>query len=257
MAQIRARSQASEPEGAVPQPLGPGPQPPTPGPGPPAPNPQPLTPVWLGRRSYDAAHQLQMVVRDRLLAGAMPVALLLTEHDPVITLGRRGDLGDLLVDPSVLAARGIALRFTERGGRATYHGPGQLVGYPVGRLRALAPDVPTYVWRLEETIIRVGGLLGILATRSPGRPGVWVGDGKLASIGIALTRGVCWHGFALNIGPDLEGFRLIRPCGLEAEPTSVARWVRQVPAIEEVADLVAREFRQVFGLCQSPFPLRL
>src|SRR5437879_5890160 len=107
-------------------------------PQPPTPDPRPLEALWLGRQSYDDAHARQIELRDQVAAGARPPALLLLEHEPVVTVGRRGELTDLLVSPGELARRGIAFRHTERGGRATYHGPGQLVGYPIVPLRAVA-----------------------------------------------------------------------------------------------------------------------
>lgn len=217
-----------------------------------SPTPGPFRPrmraVWLGRASYDGAHALQIALRDGIVAEAASPTLLLLEHDPVITFGRRGEMGDLLAEPEALAARGIAVRFTERGGRATFHGPGQLVGYPVAPLRTLALDLPTYLWRLEETLIRAAASLGIAATRCPDLRGVWVGDAKLASLGIAVSRGVCWHGFALNVNPDLSAFDLIRPCGLQAQPTSLSRCSGRSPPVAAVAQLVAGEFGRVFGV---------
>jgi lipoate-protein ligase B len=209
---------------------------------------QPLAARWLGRRSYDEAHDLQIELRDQVASAAQPPTLLLLEHEPVVTVGRRGELHDLRVEPGELATRGIAFRRTERGGRATYHGPGQLVGYPVVPLRALAPDIGTYVCRIEEVLLRSASALGVQAIRRSGQPGVWVGDAKLASIGVAVSRGVCWHGFALNLSPDVEAFGLIRPCGFDLPATSIAGCAGNFPTVEEAARMVAGEFAQVFGL---------
>jgi lipoyl(octanoyl) transferase len=206
----------------------------------------PIPATWLGRVDYDAACKLQIAERDRVIAGESPGTLLLLEHEPVITVGRRGELDDLPHPVARLAAEGILFRTAARGGRATYHGPGQIVGYPVGRLRSLAPDVPTYVWRLEEALIVVAGSLGVEATRAPAARGVWVGDRKLGAVGIAITRGVCWHGFALNVGACLDGFRLIRPCGLDAAATTLSDHV-DPPPVEDVATLIADALAAVFG----------
>jgi len=197
--------------------------------------------MWLGHIEYDAAHSLQIALRDAVLAGHCDPTLLLLEHEPVITVGRRGDLGDVLTDPATLAARGIAFHQAERGGRATYHGPGQLVAYPIAPLRSMAPDVTTYVRRIEEALIRTVGRLGVVAQRVDCQPGIWVGDAKLGSIGIAVTRGVCWHGFALNVDPDLDAFHLIRPCGLDVDVTSIARCLGHAPPMHELAMMVAED----------------
>jgi lipoate-protein ligase B len=203
---------------------------------------------WIGRQGYDDAHRRQIEIRDRVVKGDAGPTLLLLEHDPVITLGRRGECGDLVAPLEILEQRGIGIRSAERGGRATFHGPGQLVGYLIAPVRRLAPDVPTYVWRLEEALIRTVAGFGIRAGRDDRNRGVWVGDAKLASIGIAVHRGVCWHGFALNLDPDLSAFALIRPCGLDIAPTSMARLVFPAPAIVDVAHVVAREIAHLVDL---------
>jgi lipoate-protein ligase B len=151
-----------------------------------------------------------------------------------------------------LAQRGIALREVERGGKATYHGPGQLVGYLVAPVRQLAPDLPTYVWRIEEALLRVVTGYDVRASRDPRNHGLWVGDAKLAFIGIAVHRGVAWHGFALNVEPDLSAFDLIRPCGLDVAVTALAAHVSPVPHVEAVAGEAARRVAEVFGLIQAP-----
>jgi lipoate-protein ligase B len=203
---------------------------------------------WLGRVHYDAAHDLQLVLRDEVAAGVRLPTFLLLEHDPVVTVGRRGELNDLLVSPEDLERRGIAFRRTERGGRATYHGPGQLIGYPIVPLRLVAPDVGTYVCRIEEALIQSVVELGVRSARQEGQPGVWVGNAKLASIGIAVTRGVCWHGFALNLDSDLSAFDAIRPCGFDIPVTSIARIAGRGPGIDAAAGRVARQFADVFDL---------
>jgi lipoate-protein ligase B len=203
--------------------------------------------MWLGNIEYHAAHSLQIALRDAILSAECEPTLLLLEHDPVITIGRRGDMGDVLVTPAALTAKGITLHQTERGGRATYHGPGQLVGYPIAPLRSLAPDVTTYVRRIEEALIRTLVRVGVDGKQRECLPGVWVGDVKIASIGIAITRGVCWHGFALNVDPDLEAFHLIRPCGLDAEATSIARCLGHAPPMQRLATMVSDDLLRVLG----------
>jgi lipoyl(octanoyl) transferase len=212
------------------------------------PDTQPLQASWLGRLHYDQAHALQLEIRDVVAAGVHLPTLLLLEHDPVVTVGRRGELDDLRASPAELERRGVAFRRTERGGRATYHGPGQLVGYPLMPLRALGLDVTSYVCRVEETLIATVASLGVTAERRDGQPGIWVGDEKLGSIGIAVSRGVAWHGFALNVDPDLAAFDVIRPCGLDLPVTSIARCRGFTPTVEQAAGVVADEFARVFGL---------
>ena len=153
------------------------------------------------------------------LAGA-PDSLLLLEHPPVYTLGRGADLLHL----GVAALGSAPVRRVNRGGQVTYHGPGQLVGYPILDLRRHRPDVRWYLRALEAVLIVALGDLGIDAERRPGFTGVWTGSRKIASIGVALRRWVSWHGFALNVGMDLSGFAAITPCGItDVEMTSVAR----------------------------------
>jgi lipoate-protein ligase B len=204
--------------------------------------------VWLGRQTYDEVHQQQLALRDAVIAGAAPTALLLVEHEPVVTLGRQRMPQDLRVTGEELERRGIALRATERGGRATYHGPGQLVGYLIAPLRCLAPDVTTYVWRLEEAMIRTAMCFGISAERRRGLRGAWVGEAKLGFVGIAVSRGICWHGFALNVAPNLTAFDLITPCGLDVAITAISQHRSPAPTVESVADVIARRLAEVLSL---------
>src|SRR3954465_13982298 len=152
----------------------------------------------LGRVEYGAAYQLQRRLLAERDAERLPDLLLLVEHPPVVTLGRRGSRDDVFLSDVELATRGIGIYETNRGGLVTYHGPGQVVGYPIVRLRAIAGDAPTYVWRLEETIVRALAELGVETWRDPGNRGVFAKGGKIAAIGVAVTHGVTMHGFALN-----------------------------------------------------------
>jgi lipoate-protein ligase B len=172
--------------------------------------------------------------------------LLYPDHPPVLTLGRGGDGSSLRVDPNVLAARGIELFEVTRGGDLTWHGPGQLVGYPIVDLTARGRDLHVYLRTLEEALIEAVATWAIEARTIAGRTGVWVGERKLASIGIAVRRWVGYHGFALNVAPDLGFFDLIHPCGLRGvEMTSLAVLAGpRAPSLDEarrvVTDVLAR-----------------
>jgi lipoate-protein ligase B len=214
--------------------------------------------VWLvdlWRVEYGAAYELQRRLLAERDADRVPDLLLLVEHPPVITLGRRGSRDDVFLSDAELDARGIGIFETNRGGLVTYHGPGQVVGYPIVRLRAIAGDAPTYVWRLEETIIRTLAELGIEARRDPGNRGVFADGGKIAAIGVAVTHGVTMHGFALNVCPDLDHFELIDPCGIgDLGVTSVERLLGSAPDLDEVRALLARELGAVFERRVVPCP---
>ena len=172
-----------------------------------------------GRVPYDVALAWQEALVARRLDGG-PDALLVLEHPPVYTLGRGADARFL----GVAADGDVPVVRVGRGGQVTYHGPGQLVGYPILGLRDLRPDVRWYVRGLEEVLIDALADLGIAAVRRPGLTGVWVGPRKIGSIGVAIRRWVTWHGFALNVAPDVSGFAAITPCGIDGVVmTSVAR----------------------------------
>ena len=149
--------------------------------------------------------------------------LVLVEHPPVITLGRSSKAAHLLASPEALAARGVALHEVERGGDVTFHGPGQLVGYPIVDLTGHKQDLHWYLRQVEEVLIQAVGTLGLHADRNPGKTGVWTGGRKLASIGVHARQWVTWHGFALNVTTDLSYFDLMVPCGIaDVTMTSVA-----------------------------------
>jgi lipoyl(octanoyl) transferase len=195
-----------------------------------------------GRVPYDVALAWQEALVARRLDGG-PDALLVLEHPPVYTLGRGADACFL----GVAADGDVPVVRVGRGGQVTYHGPGQLVGYPILGLRDLRPDVRWYVRGLEEVLIDALADLGIAAVRRPGLTGVWVGPRKIGSIGVAIRRWVTWHGFALNVAPDVSGFAAITPCGIDGVVmTSVAR--EGGPSdLETVAEVVVRRFVQHFG----------
>ncbi len=195
----------------------------------------------------DAAVLQQGLVTDRQ-QGRIPDQLLLLEHSPVVTLGVSADRGNLLAPPDELARRGIELHEARRGGDITYHGPGQLIGYPILLLKPDRCDVHRYVRDLEEAVIRAVARFGVRAGRIEGLTGVWVGNDKLAAIGVRLSRWVTSHGFALNVTTCLEDFALIRACGLDDRGvTSLARLTGGEPDIDEVGDTVAASVAEVFG----------
>ncbi len=197
---------------------------------------------------YGTAHELQLTRVEERIVGRRGDSLLLLQHLSVITLGRNADPAGVLASPEALAAAGIALHRVERGGQATYHGPGQVVGYPILDLRARSLGVRAYVRRLEEVLIRIAGRYGVEAFRVPGRPGIFCAAGKLAAVGVAVRRGVSYHGFAFNVSPDLGHFRTIVPCGLtDVAPTSLQAIRGEAPPVTEVLEAAADVFRNVFG----------
>lgn len=177
-------------------------------------------------------------------------SLALIEHRPVVTLGRRGDVGSLLATPEELSSRGIELVRADRGGDVTYHGPGQLVAYPILDLRARGLRVGDYVRALEAAIIATAAMFGVAARRVEGRPGVWVDEAtKLASIGVRVSAGISRHGLALNVATSLEDFATIVPCGLEGTAmTSLARELTSPPTVEETADVLASALAERIGV---------
>src|SRR5215212_10854409 len=181
--------------------------------------------------------------------------LLLLEHPPVITLGRGGEMTNLLATSEVLRAQGVRFFETTRGGDITYHGPGQIVGYPILHLGEGNRDVRKYVTKLEEVLIRTVAEYGITAERLEGKRGIWVGRNKIAAIGVRIARWVTSHGWALNVTTNLDHFRLITPCGLRGTGvTSIERETgRRVP-LDEVREVMAKHFGEVFERELVPRP---
>ena len=211
--------------------------------------------IFLGRSDYATALDLQKAVEHLVKSGRAGHTLLLLEHPPVITLGRNAGAANVVASRSTLEAQGIELFETDRGGDVTFHGPGQLVGYPIFDLRAFTPrmGVIEFVRRIEEALIRVCGDLGIVTGRIPGLTGVWTESqprAKIAAIGVHVSRGVTSHGFALNVNTNLDYFKLIVPCGIADKPvTSLAAEMEQaaaLPSVEQAAELAARHFGRVF-----------
>jgi len=203
---------------------------------------------FLGRVDYAAATDLQEIHARAVKDGTGREQLLLLEHPPVVTLGRNARDGDLLSGAESLRARGIAVERTNRGGQVTYHGPGQLVGYPILNLSPDRRDVALYLRDIEELLIRTLSRFGIEATREPGLTGVWVGDGKIAAIGVHLSRWVTTHGFALNVTTDVSHFGLIVPCGIRDRGiASMQSLLGRPVALQEVAEALVPEFGALFG----------
>ena len=200
---------------------------------------------WLGRVDYAGCAERQRRRRDAIIAGEAEEVIWCVEHPPTITVGRRPAPGT--PTPAQLAARGIAYSRIERGGLATWHGPGQLVVYPLISLWDRRLKVKDYVWRLEQATIQWLDSLGIEgAARRCGFPGVWVGGDKVAAVGIHVRRGVTLHGLAINLAPDLAGFSAIVPCGIsDGGVTSVERLGGQVLAL----DIAAADFAPVVADC--------
>jgi lipoyl(octanoyl) transferase len=211
---------------------------------------RPLAVRMLGLVPYDHGLALQAELVEARRRGDIPDTLLLLEHPHVITLGVRvhRDRSHVLAADDELARRGVQICETGRGGDVTYHGPGQLVGYPILDLNPDRRDLHRYVRGLEEALIRAAGTFGIEAGRVAGLTGVWVGDEKVAAIGVRVSRWVTSHGFALNVTTDLDYFRLIVPCGItDRGVTSLERLLGRHVSTAEVGRRVTDAFAGVFG----------
>src|SRR5689334_12439305 len=203
----------------------------------------------LGVVPYGDALELQRSLVDDRRAGRIGDTLLLLEHPHVITLGVRGGRSHVLATAETLAARGVEIHETGRGGDVTYHGPGQIVGYPIIDLNPDRRDVHRYVRDLEEVLIRTAADFGIDAGRVPGLTGVWVGNDKLAAIGVRIARWVTSHGFALNVSTNLDYFNLIVPCGItDRGVTSLSRLLGRPVELETVRHRIVDHFSNVFQL---------
>jgi lipoate-protein ligase B len=199
----------------------------------------------LGRRGYSDALGVQRSLVERRKSGAISDQLIITEHPHVVTMGRNGHASNLLASQEVLERTGIAFFETDRGGDVTYHGPGQVVGYPILDLREWKRDVHCYVRAIEEVMIDTLAGFGIAAGREAGATGVWTSEGKIAAIGVHISRWVTSHGFALNVDTDLNYFRYIVPCGLTRPVTSMRSLGCGAQRGEVVAALI-QNFGRVF-----------
>src|SRR5579864_3953215 len=212
--------------------------------------------IDLGLVEYGAAWELQRRVVAARKAGGVPDVLLLCQHPHVITLGRNGKLGNLRASEHVLRRMNVSFFETDRGGDITYHGPGQLVGYPIVNLGEIHRDVAWYLRSLEEAMMRATAEFGVASRRVAGRTGVWVdrpekqnAEEKLAAIGVHLSRWVASHGFAYNVSTDLRYFDLIVPCGIaDKQATSLEKLLGRGVEIKEVAPRIAAHLGELFGL---------
>jgi len=201
----------------------------------------------LGLIGYSQAYHLQRELLRQRVNDEITDTLLLLEHPPTITIGKSGKLENVLASQAQLAREGVSLFFVDRGGDVTYHGPGQLVAYPIIDLRQRGRDVYKYVRDLEEVIIRTLNDFGIKARRDRNHRGVWVGNEEVAAIGLRISRWVSMHGFALNVNMDLEPFSLINPCGFcDRKATSISNLLSQDIPMGAVAEGLLAHFSQVF-----------
>ncbi len=209
----------------------------------------------LGLVEYGEAFRLQRAIAAARGVGALPDVLVALEHPPVLTLGRRASRTNILAPDGLLSREGVAVHQSTRGGDVTYHGPGQLVGYPILALRQLGLGASQYVHTLERVIIDLLREFGIEAGQDPRHVGVWVGEEKVAAIGVAISGGITTHGFALNVDPNLSHFGLINPCGItDKGVTSMARLLGRPVRPSEVRPPLVRHFARLFGLEMVPCP---
>ena len=201
----------------------------------------------LGLMEYEDALRLQNRLAEARKEEEIGDVLLLLQHPPVITMGKSGKMQNVLA-PQTIQEKNIKIIFTDRGGDVTYHGPGQLIAYPILNLSPHGLSVPDYVWHLEEVIIRLLARFGIAAARLEKLRGVWVENEKIASLGVHLSRWISKHGLALNVNTDLDSFDFINPCGTGRRVTSMAKILKREIPMEEVETLTLVEFAGVFGL---------
>jgi len=201
----------------------------------------------LGTVEYAEAHRLQREILAKRIAGEVGDCVLLLEHPPVLTLGRAAKREHVLASREMLDARGVSVHEVGRGGDVTYHGPGQLVAYPIIDLKPDRQDVRKYVWSLEETMIQACVDFGLSAARIAGLNGAWIGDRKVGAVGVRISRWVTMHGFALNVESDLDHFALIVPCGIrDKEVTSISKELGRRVGVAELMEPVARHFAHVY-----------
>lgn len=200
----------------------------------------------LGLRDYREVWLLQDRLVKKRIAGKTEDTLILVEHFPVITLGKQGKKEEILAPPKYLSEKGITVFYVDRGGRITFHGPGQLVAYPILDLTLAQKDIHRYIRDLEKVIIKLLDRLKIKAGCKEGYTGVWIGEDKIASIGIGVKRWVTYHGMALNVTTDLSSFSLINPCGLGKRVTSIAEILSSPVTMKKTKALLVDSFCEVF-----------
>ena len=201
----------------------------------------------LGLVEYSKAYHLQEKLLRQRFDGEITDTILLLEHPPTITIGKSGRLENVLVSQTQLVKEGISLVFTNRGGDVTYHGPGQLVCYPIIDLRERGKDIHRYVHDLEEVLIRTLASFSIIAGRDESHPGVWVKDEEVAAIGLGIRRWITMHGIALNVDPELRHFSLINPCGFSnRKATSISKLLAHEVPMEAITEKLVEHFSEVF-----------
>jgi lipoate-protein ligase B len=204
---------------------------------------------WSKPVEYASAYSIQKKIWAQRITGEMPDTLLILEHTPTFTAGKSGKMENLLTPIEALSKRGISLFFIDRGGDFTYHGPGQLVAYPILDLNIHGKDVHKYIHNLEEVVIRTLADFSIVAGRDEQHVGVWVGNQKIAAIGVSIRRWVTMHGLALNVNTNLEHFSLINPCGIvNRGVTSMARVLSAEIPMNEVCTSLINHFGRVFNI---------
>ena len=223
----------------------------------------------LGLMEYREAYELQKTLHRQRVEGKISDVLLLLEHPPTITVGKSGTLDNVLISREQLTRQGISLFFIDRGGDVTYHGPGQLVGYPIVDLRQRGKDLHRYISDIEEVILRTLRDFSIDGNRDESHPGVWVKEEEVAAIGLSVRRWVSMHGFALNINTDLDHFSFINPCGFsDRKATSMSRILNSDVPMKEVTNSLISHFCEIFdfpktshsdflfgSIVQRPLPL--
>jgi lipoate-protein ligase B len=219
-------------------------------------NLRPCQAFRLGMIEYEDALRLQNRLAEARKEEKIGDVLLLLQHPPVITMGKSGKVQNVLATQPTLQEKRIKVIFTDRGGDVTYHGPGQLVVYPILNLRPYGLSVPGYVWNLEEMGIRLLASYGIPAGRIEKLRGVWVGNEKIAALGVHLSNWVSKHGLALNVNTDLDPFDLINPCGTGRRVTSMAKILGRELPMEEIESLMLQSFGEVFSVRLNSEPLK-
>ena len=210
--------------------------------------------IYLDQVDYHPVWDLQKKLSEARRLNEIPNALLLLQHPPIITIGKSGTDANLLVESEYLTKHGVELTKTDRGGDITYHGPGQLVGYPILDLAELKKDIFWYLRQIEQVIINTLQQFNIEATRNKNYTGVWVNAEKIAAIGVKVSRWITSHGFAFNINPNLEHFELIIPCGIQNKSvTSLVKIVDKAITVEDVLPTLVDQFAAVFQVRMMPF----
>ena len=204
--------------------------------------------IDLGQKEYISTRHLQLELVEARLEDRIPDVLLLVEHNPVFTMGRHGDWANLLISKKVLQDQGVRCIQIERGGDITYHGPGQLVGYPIIKVAGDGRKVKALVTKLEDVLLFTLSRFGLHGERNVKNPGIWINTAKIGAIGMAIRHGISFHGFALNVNIDLNPFSWIHPCGLPEVPVTSMKQLHAVPtSMEEVKETVYSSFCRIFG----------